>query len=233
MADKKSFLRLEKGRVESYDEYDEIPLCAYITVIGRSPGRSETDLRHPDIEIRDDFISRSHLSITYIESEDVYIMQERDGGTRNGTFLNEERIQPGKTYPLKDGDLIGLAKSGRDYRVSLRFRETQATLEEHEVFDATRERLVVSTVARRVWVEGTEVSLRKKEYDLLAFLYENRGKACSREDISRTVWAEESGIISEETIDSTVHRLREKIEADPSNPRYIITLPRYGYRLDL
>ena len=109
VTEKKGFLRLEKGRVESYDEYDAIPLCAYITVIGRSPGRSDTDLKHPDIEIRDDFVSRSHLSITYIESEDAYIMQERDGGTRNGTFLNEERIQPSKTYPLKNGDLIGLA----------------------------------------------------------------------------------------------------------------------------
>ena len=123
--------------------------------------------------------------------------------------------------------------AGQTYRVILRFREQQMTLLDIDVSQMTQGRLVVDTNARRVWVGGNEVSLRRKEYDLLAYLYGNRGGACSRDEISRAVWADEGGIISEETIDSTMHRLRDKIEPDPSNPRCLITLPRYGYRLDL
>jgi hypothetical protein len=77
MEEKKRFLRLEKGRVSNYDEYDEIPLGDQTTVIGRSPGLKDTDFGHPDIEINDDFVSRSHIRISYIESDEAYILKER------------------------------------------------------------------------------------------------------------------------------------------------------------
>jgi DNA-binding response OmpR family regulator len=58
------------------------------------------------------------------------------------------------------------------------------------------EGLVVDLLARRVWAGGKEIPLRRKEFDLLAFLYENRGKACNRDEIAQKVWVEESGIVS-------------------------------------
>ena len=232
MEEKTSFLRLEKGRIGGYEEYDEIPLRG-MTILGRSSTGDATDAERPDLEVKDDFVSRGHASIYYSQEKGAFVVQERDGGTKNGPFLNGERLQPGAPHQLKDGDVIGLAMAGQTYRLILRFREEQMTLAEIDVSQTTRGSLAVDTKARRVWVGGNEVSLRRKEYDLLAYLYDNCGSACSRDEISKVVWADEGGIISEETIDSTMHLLREKIEPDSSDPRCLITLPRYGYRLDL
>jgi DNA-binding response OmpR family regulator len=82
-------------------------------------------------------------------------------------------------------------------------------------------------------MNGTEIPLRRKEFDLLAFLYVNRGKACSKNEIAEGVWVEEGGIVSQETIDTDVFRIRQRIEPDPSHPRHVVTLPSYGYRLDM
>jgi len=228
------YLRLEKGRVDGYGEWQAIPLGTDVTIVGRPPIRSGPDVEVPDIKIMDDHVSRGHIRIYYSFDVGCFMVRERDSGTQNGTFINEAQIVPGRAYPLKDGDVVGLAKVGEDYRVVFRFREEEATMPGFAtVKEAPSEKLMVDLRARRVWVAGREVPLRKKEFDLLAFLYENRGKACSKDEVAEKVWAEERGIVSQETIDQNIHRIREQIEPDPSNPCYIVTLPRYGYRLDL
>lgn len=228
------FLRLEKGRVEEYGESEEIPLSTDVTIIGRPPTGSGPDVEIPDVKIRDDYVSRGHIKIYYSYDERCFMVQERDIGTKNGTFINEEQIEQGRAYPLKDGDLVGLAKVGEDYRVVFRFRESEGTLPGFaELEKPPAKGLTVDLEARRVWVDGKEIPLRRKEFDLLAFLYQNRGKACSKNEIAEKVWVEERGIVSDETIDQNIHRIRQGIEPDPSNPQYIVTLHHYGYRLDL
>jgi hypothetical protein len=229
-----AFLRVERGRVEKYKESEEIPLSTDVVVIGRPPRSTSPDAEHPDVGIKDDYVSRGHFRIYYSYEHRCFLVQEPDNGTKNGTFINGEQIRPSKPYTLKDGDLIGLAKVGGDYRVVFRFRESEGTLPGvSEPEKPVAGGLKVDPSARRVWVDGKEVPLRKKEFELLAFLYENRGRACSKNEIAEKVWAEESGIVSEETIDQNIHRIRKRIEIDPSEPHYIKTLPRYGYRLDL
>jgi len=229
-----TFLRLDKGQVEGYRESQEIPLKTDTTIIGRPPVLSDTDTEIPDVIINDDYVSRGHIRIYYSSDEGQFMVQERDAGTVNGTFINGEQVESGKPYPLKDGDLLGLAMVDGDCRVVFRFRERESTLPGLSAPKTTPARgFFIDLQARRAWSKGKEVRLRKKEFDLLAFLYENKNRACSRDDIAQTVWAEESGIVSEETIDTTIHRLRERIEPDPSKPSLIITLPRYGFRLDL
>lgn len=231
---KTGYLRLEKGRVEGFEESQEIPLSTDITVIGRAPPYGDPDAEVPDVKIRDDYISRSHIRIYYSYDGERFFAQERDTGTKNGTFINGEEIEPGKPHALKDGDFLGLAKVSGEFRVVFRFRESIATLNEQAIPErAPIGGLIVDQRARRVWVDGKEVALRRKEFDLLAFLYENRGRACSKDEIAEKVWADERGIVSQETIDTDIYRIREGIEPEPSSPRYLITLPRYGYRLDL
>ncbi len=231
---KSGFLRLEKGRIEGYAESQNIPLSTDVTVIGRPAVSKESDPDSPDIKIRNDYISRGHLRIHYSYDDGCFMVQERSSGTQNGTFINGSRVSPGKPCRLKDGDTIGIAKIGQDYQVVFRFRESEATLfgvaEPDKVDDSE---LRIDVRARRVWVAGKEVPLRKKEFDLLAFLYLKKGQACSRNEIAENVWTEEKGIVSEETIDSNIHRIREVIEPEPSKPCHIITLPRYGFRLEL
>jgi hypothetical protein len=231
---KSGFIRLEKGRVDGYEQSQEIPLSTDVTVVGRPPVSSGPDAEIPDIRVRNDYVSRGHLKIYYSYDDRCYMIRERDAGTQNGTFINDKQIEPGQPYKLKDGDLIYIAKVGEDYQVVFRFRESENTLlGKVEGGEKVERELRIDLKARRVWAAGKEVPLRKKEFDLLAFLYQKKGEACSRDEIAENVWAEEKGVVSEETIDTNIHRIREAIEPEPLKPRYIITLPRYGFRLDL
>ena len=78
-----------------------------------------------------------------------------------------------------------------------------------------------------------ERKLSKKEYDLLLFLYRNAGAMCSRDDIIEAVWPDtlDPSGISDATIDQLVHRLREKVELEPSKPSRIISKKAFGYML--
>ena len=227
-----AFLRVEKGRIEGYRESDMIHLRTDVIILGRFFMGTPHSIEDPDIMINDDYISRDHISIYYSYDERAFLVQEREGGTTNGTFINDRQIQPGKPSRLKDGDVISLAKVGVDYQIIFRFRESETTLPATETNHRSRG-LIVDLDARRGWVNGREIPLRKKEYDLLAFLYKNQGMACSRYEITENVWAEEGGVVSNETVDQNIHRIRKYIEEDPSNPQHLKTLHNYGYRLDL
>jgi len=84
--------------------------------------------------------------------------------------------------------------------------------------------------ARTVTVRGEPVSLTIREFDLLAFLLHHPGQAFRREELLRRVWGYSFGDTS--TVTVHVRRLREKIEADPSDPRLVTTVWGVGYRLD-
>ena len=75
---------------------------------------------------------------------------------------------------------------------------------------------------------GNSVYLTAKEFDLLELLMENPGKVYSREKLLDTVWGYDyPGDVR--TVDVHVRRLREKIEANPSEPKYIFTKWGVGY----
>ncbi|MFV0314107.1 MAG: response regulator transcription factor [Anaerotignum sp.] len=82
--------------------------------------------------------------------------------------------------------------------------------------------------SRRVFIHGNEVNLTAKEFDLLELLMENTGKVYSREKLLDTVWGYDyPGDVR--TVDVHVRRLREKIEANPSEPKFIFTKWGVGY----
>ena len=74
-------------------------------------------------------------------------------------------------------------------------------------------------------VDGEEVKLAKKEFELLAYLILHRGKICSREQILSRVWSDEV-VVLDRTIDVNITRLRSKIGAYGS---YIVTRSGFGY----
>lgn len=78
-------------------------------------------------------------------------------------------------------------------------------------------------------VNGAELELSKKEYDLLLFLTENRGKPFSREELLEKVWGYSGFYGDINTVDVTVSRLRKKLETDPANPEYLMTKRGVGY----
>jgi len=84
---------------------------------------------------------------------------------------------------------------------------------------------------RQVHVRGSQVVLTSKEFDLLGLLAGKRGKVVSRDEIRRHLWKESEIYSWSRVIDVHIQHLRQKIEANPSNPRYILTVPGIGYRM--
>ncbi len=81
---------------------------------------------------------------------------------------------------------------------------------------------------RRVFIEGKEVNVTAKEFDLLELLATNPNKVYSRENLLNIVWGYEyPGDVR--TVDVHIRRLREKIEKNPSDPKYVYTKWGVGY----
>ena len=140
--------------------------------------------------------------------------------------------------------VMGLELGADDYVVKpFSFRELLArvraalrrrALDRGEV-SAAGERVVVGELAldrtaRRVWRAGRVVELRQREFDLLAALMEHPGKALPRRELLDRVWGE-GWVGDPRTLDVHIRWLREKLEDDPSSPRYIHTVRGFGYRL--
>ena len=82
--------------------------------------------------------------------------------------------------------------------------------------------------SRRVYIAGNEVNLTAKEFELLELLILNLNKVYSREELLKLVWgADYPGDVR--TVDVHIRRLREKIEASPSEPKYVHTKWGVGY----
>lgn len=82
---------------------------------------------------------------------------------------------------------------------------------------------------RRVFVDGTEIELKNKEYELLLFLMSNPDIVFSRETLYERIWGYDA-MGDNATVAVHINRLREKMEKNPSEPRYIQTVWGAGYR---
>ncbi|WP_027943966.1 response regulator transcription factor [Amycolatopsis taiwanensis] len=84
--------------------------------------------------------------------------------------------------------------------------------------------------ARKATLDGVELPLTTREFDLLAFFLDHPGTAFSRADLLEKVWGWKFG--DQSTVTVHVRRLREKIEADPAKPVRVATVWGVGYRYD-
>jgi two-component system response regulator RegX3 len=83
-----------------------------------------------------------------------------------------------------------------------------------------------------VSVHGAEVPLPLKEFDLLEYLIRNAGRVLTRGQLIDRVWGSDY-VGDTKTLDVHVKRLRSKIEPDPADPRYLITVRGLGYKLEV
>ena len=89
--------------------------------------------------------------------------------------------------------------------------------------------LVIDPISREVKVEGSQVELTPREFDLLHFFVRNPGKVFSRFDLLNQVWGyRHDGY--EHTVNTHINRLRAKVEADPAQPVRILTVWGRGYK---
>lgn len=90
--------------------------------------------------------------------------------------------------------------------------------------------LSIDLASRAVKVSGAPVSLTPKEFDILAFLASNRGTVFNKEEIYRAVWKDEY-LLDDSNIMAFVRKIRKKIEPEPDNPRYLLTVWGVGYKM--
>lgn len=84
---------------------------------------------------------------------------------------------------------------------------------------------------KRATVDGEEVNLTKTEYEILLCFVKNKGKVLSPKQIYKEVWHEDC-YGTENTVAVHIRHLREKIEIDPANPRYVKVVWGYGYMME-
>ncbi|HTR25534.1 MAG TPA: winged helix-turn-helix domain-containing protein [Terriglobales bacterium] len=83
--------------------------------------------------------------------------------------------------------------------------------------------------SRELWNGEGKISLQEKPFQILAILLEQPGDLVTREELQRQLWAD-TIVDFEHSINTAVKKLREALQDDPEQPRYIETLPRRGYR---
>jgi two-component system KDP operon response regulator KdpE len=111
-------------------------------------------------------------------------------------------------------------------RASLRSRARRSL----QTATFTSGELTVNLAARRVWLDGDEVRLTPREYDLMKALVRHAGMVMTHAQIIAAVW-ERDAAIEAQHVRVLMAQLRNKIEADPSRPRLLLTEIGVGYRL--
>jgi two-component system response regulator RegX3 len=143
-------------------------------------------------------------------------------------------------------DMVLMLEIGADdyvtkpYRLRELVARIRAVLRRREVHDhveLSEEQIEQGSIrldidARRCFVRGEEVKLRKKEFALLHLLLENPGRVLTREVLIDRVWGNDY-VGDTKTLDVHIKRLRSLIEDEPKSPKHITTVRGVGYRFEL
>ncbi len=128
------------------------------------------------------------------------------------------------TKPFNPSELVARVKS------QLRRYTTLGSMGKQNG-EITVDGLSLNTETKQVKVEGEKVRLTPIEYKILELLIRNRGRVFSVEEIYRNVW-DETVAVGDNTIAVHVRHIREKIEINPKEPRYLKVVWGIGYKID-
>lgn len=123
------------------------------------------------------------------------------------------------TKPFKIGELCS--------RIHALLRRTRNTT------SLTFGSLSIDTAANRVTADGRTIDLTRAEYRLLCLLAQNAGIVVTRERILDELWDHTGDFVDDNTLSVYIRRLREKIEPDPANPSYLVTVRGFGYKWNM
>ena len=114
-------------------------------------------------------------------------------------------------------------------RIQAMLRRVQLDRQLSQPHAVTLRQISLDPVARRIHKGENELQLSAREFDLLAVLMKNAGRAMSRGELIKQVWGED-WVGDPRTLDVHVRWLRLKIEEDPASPQFIQTVRGFGYR---
>ncbi len=162
------------------------------------------------------------------------------------------KLREGSSVPVilltaksEDTDkILGLTVGADDYvtkpfnpleliaRVKAQLRRTAwSAAQEHREENLRIDGIEMDDAAKTVTLNGEPVPLTPTEYDILKLLMENPGRVFSSEDIYRLVW-KDAPLGAQNTVAVHIRHLREKIEINPAEPRYIKVVWGKGYKLE-
>lgn len=160
--------------------------------------------------------------------------------------IREKSFVPVLMLTAKDseGDKVSGLRMGADDYLTKPFSNSEflarvsSLLRRYTVFNTANAsgktivlgRLSVDKSAREVRKDGLPLELTAKEFDLLLFFAQNPGKVFTKKQIYRAVWMDEYAF-DDNNIMVHIRRLRKKIEDNPENPVYILTVWGVGYKL--
>lgn len=175
------------------------------------------------------------------------MMPEKDG------IETLEEIRKEKSIPVillsaksEDYDKIGGLNSGADDYITKPFNPLEliarvnSNLRRYVKLGALENKnskvyqtggLEINDETKKVMVDGKEVKLTATEYNILKFLLENKGKVYSIPEIYESVWKEE-GFGAENIIAVHIRHIREKIEINPKEPKYLKVIWGVGYKIE-
>lgn len=113
-------------------------------------------------------------------------------------------------------------------RIKAIFRRINSSKDKKQEETIRFKNMIINLANRSVTIDGKEVNLTAKEFDLLQLFASNPGKVYSRENLLETVWKYDY-LGDLRTVDVHIRRLREKIEKNPSQPEFIFTKWGVGY----
>ena len=128
------------------------------------------------------------------------------------------------TKPFNPSELVARVRS------QLRRYTSLGSIEKEKNYIVTGG-LAIDTEIKTVTLDGEKVRLTPIEYKILELLAKNKGRVLSADEIYRKVWNEES-VVGDNTIAVHVRHIREKIEINPKEPRYLKVVWGIGYKLD-
>ncbi|MDO9565738.1 MAG: response regulator transcription factor [Candidatus Desulfaltia sp.] len=127
-------------------------------------------------------------------------------------------------YLVKPFDYLELAA-----RIKAQLRRSGSYLSGDEIFKVGDLRL--NPEQREVEANEEKVILTKKEFDILFLLFKHAGKVIDRDTIKQEIWPGEKLYKWSRTLDVHIQHLRAKLEKNPEQPQYILTVPGVGYML--
>ena len=194
-----------------------------VTAYDGETALAEYSKKRPDIILLD-------VMLPLIDGFEVCRMIRNSDKTTPIIMLTAREEETDKVFGLELGadDYITKPFSVRELQARIRSNLRRSDAHAQELTGETINGLVIDKERHDAYINGHSAELTQREFELISFMAATPGKVYSREELLHGVWQYEYfGDLR--AVDVAVRRLREKIEEDPGQPRYVMTKRGVGY----
>ena len=186
----------------------------------------------PNVLIVDDEPQVRHIVATYLERDGFLVRTAEDGDDVPVIVLSAKGSEHERVAGLELGADDYLAKPASPREIAARVRAVLRRSKPVGPASISFGRFQIDRSARVLTKDGTPLTLRPKEFDLLVHLAGRPGEVMTRSDLLRDVWGSHPDWQDPGTVTVHVRRLRRLIEEDAAHPDHIVTVYGVGYRFE-